>query len=93
MSRLPEKTAVFTDFDGTISTIDVAEAILERYTGKGWWKVEEEYRTGAIGSREAIVRQFHLIETPPDELFEFVDSIKIDPHFKEFVEVCRRLAR
>lgn len=87
MSQIPNEATVFTDFDGTITTSDVAEAILEHYTGKDWWRVEEEFRNGRIGSREAIVRQFQLIESTREEILDFVDGFEIDPHFEDFVEL------
>ena len=89
MSHITLEGTIFTDFDGTITKADVAEAILENYTGKDWWKVEQEFRKGEIGSREAIVRQFQLIVSSKEEMLEYVDRFEIDPHFVDFVERTR----
>ena len=36
--------AVLSDFDGTITKADVAELILQRFTGDAWLPIEAEHR-------------------------------------------------
>jgi len=84
-----EGTIIFSDFDGTITRADVAEAILQRFTGDAWWAVEEEYRRGDIGSREALVRQFALVKAGKLEVLSFAETIPLDPGFMRFQEYCK----
>src|SRR5712691_9368978 len=84
------KRAVLSDFDGTITRTDVAEAILEEFAPSEWWEIERLYRTRKIGTRESMARQFALVRAPREELMKFVDrTAVIDDTFREFVDFCR----
>lgn len=39
---MKERWAVVCDFDSTITTWDIAEAILQRFTGDAWMPIEVE---------------------------------------------------
>ncbi len=81
--------AVLTDFDGTVTTTDVAEAILREYAEGDWWAVEERYRAGEIGSKETLRAQFEMVRAPEEELFRFVDRVaEVDPSFRAFAAYC-----
>lgn len=85
------KRAVLTDFDGTITRTDVAEAILEEFAPAEWWEIEELHRARKIGTRESLARQFALMRTPEDDILRFVDATaEVDATFREFVAFCRR---
>ncbi len=74
------------DFDGTITVEDVAQMILEEYTGPSWLEIEKEYKAKKIGTRQAINRQFALVRATKKELIHFVDNkARLDPHFKDFL--------
>jgi 2-hydroxy-3-keto-5-methylthiopentenyl-1-phosphate phosphatase len=88
---VPEKRAVLSDFDGTITRSDVAEAILEAFAPSEWREIEERYRARKVGTREAMARQFALVRARRDELLRFVDrEAVIDETFREFVAFCKR---
>src|SRR2546428_12672913 len=53
--------AVLSDFDGTITTSDVAEDLLARFAPKEWEEVERLHRARVIGTRETMARQFALV--------------------------------
>ncbi len=85
------KRAVLTDFDGTITRTDVAEAILEEFAPSSWWEIEEQYRARKIGTRESMARQFALVRTRREDLLRFVDQTAVmDETFPDFVAFCRR---
>jgi len=87
---MPAKKAVLSDFDGTITRTDVAEAILEEFAPSRWREIEELYRARKIGTRESMARQFALVRTGREELLQFVDrTAVIDETFRGFVEFCR----
>ena len=43
---------VFSDFDGTITQIDVTDRILSELAHPSWEEIEQEWARGMIGSRE-----------------------------------------
>jgi 2,3-diketo-5-methylthio-1-phosphopentane phosphatase len=88
MSQGNKNAIVFLDFDGTVSRADVVDAILDRYAGPEWLRVEEDWRTGRIGSRECLRRQMALVRAAPAAIDSLVDAIGIDEGFAALLEVC-----
>ncbi len=85
------RRAVLTDFDGTITRTDVAEALLEEFAPSEWWEIEELHRARKIGTRESMARQFALVHAKPADLLRFVDEhAALDETFREFAAYCRR---
>lgn len=78
------------DFDGTISLKDTTDLLLKKFADHSWHAIEAEWHSGAIGSRECMMRQIDLIRATPDEMDAFVDSIEIDWHFKSFIRQAQR---
>lgn len=85
------RAQILLDFDGTVTVKDTVDAILERFAVPAWRAVEEEWKTGKIGSRECLAKQTALIDATPEEINGLVDEIEIDPGFDEFVQTCKRL--
>jgi 2-hydroxy-3-keto-5-methylthiopentenyl-1-phosphate phosphatase len=75
---------IFSDFDGTITQIDVTDAILEQFADPAWHAVEDEWTRGAIGSRECLARQMALVHTSREKLDALIDSIPVDADFGAF---------
>ncbi|MFY0730366.1 MtnX-like HAD-IB family phosphatase [Pseudomonas sp. NFX15] len=74
------------DFDGTITRTDVIDGILQRFADPSWEAIENEWLTGAIGSRECLSRQLSLVKASTSDLLGYFDSIEIDPDFPDFVD-------
>ena len=83
---------VVCDFDGTISTVDVTDCLLEAYADPEWLAIEAEWKSGDIGSWECLDRQLAVLRATQVEIEALADTISIDPHFKEFAEFCARSA-
>lgn len=81
---------VYCDFDGTISKVDVTDSLLERFAAPEWVQIEEEWKRGAIGSRECMQRQVELIDATREEIEAHLDTIEIDPGFPAFVAECEQ---
>lgn len=79
---------VICDFDGTISTVDVTDLLLEAYADPEWLEIEAEWKSGDIGSRECLSRQLAVLRASKDEIDALADTIGIDPHFKVFADFC-----
>ena len=81
----------FLDFDGTITTTDVVDSVLEKFADKKWKDVEAQWQAGKIGSRECLSRQIELIKAEPAQIAELVSGVKIDPYFIPFVQKAEEL--
>ncbi len=82
--------AVLSDFDGTITTVDIAEVLLERFAPGRWQRIEALHRARTIGTRETLARQFALVHEGRDALVRAVRSdARMDPTFPAFLRFCR----
>jgi 2,3-diketo-5-methylthio-1-phosphopentane phosphatase len=82
---------VLCDFDGTISTGDVTDTLLEAFGKPGWQELEAEWRAGRIGSRVCMQQQIACLDASKEELDEAIDAIGVDEAFAAFVDaVCAR---
>jgi 2,3-diketo-5-methylthio-1-phosphopentane phosphatase len=82
--------AVFCDFDGTITELDVTDQILAQLAHPSWRDIEREWALGMIGSRECLERQIALVDAPLEEFHAVIDSIALDPHFGAFCRFARQ---
>ena len=86
---MPEPgVVVFLDFDGTITTRDATDAILEAFADPGWLAIEEAWVTGQIGSRECLAAQIALVTASEDQVNHLLDTIDVDPGFSSLLDVC-----
>lgn len=82
--------AVLTDFDGTVTTEDVAELVLQAYTGDAWRAFEERQDRREIGTREAVAGEFALVHAPREDLLAYAMRVAtLDATFPAFVAFCR----
>ncbi len=80
---------VQSDFDGTISVLDVTDTLLQRFGKPGWQELEDAWERGEIGSRECMKGQVALLDMNEAELRAHLDTIEIDPYFAGFVSTAR----
>lgn len=80
----------FIDFDGTITTVDVVDALLQRFADKSWTAVEKDWTEGRIGSRECLERQIRLVRATRKEIDELVLGIGVDAYFVPFLESAKK---
>jgi 2-hydroxy-3-keto-5-methylthiopentenyl-1-phosphate phosphatase len=81
---------IFIDFDGTITSQDVGDAMFETFGGKRCLQFIEEYRSGSISAAECFKRECAECKgTDKRDLDIFLDSQQIDPFFVEFITFCR----
>ncbi len=81
---------VFADFDGTITSEDVGEAIFKRFgRTERVNRIIEDLLSDKISSRQCWDELCSSVDiVSKNELDEFVDKIELDPAFKEFVKFC-----
>jgi 2,3-diketo-5-methylthio-1-phosphopentane phosphatase len=77
--------SVFLDFDGTITTVDTGVHMLNELAAGHWEGIEEQYKSGRLGSRETIVRQWDLLPRDRRLIEQVVASVPLDPGFEPLV--------
>jgi len=85
-SRTP---VIFSDFDGTITQVDVTDVILGEFADPAWHEVEEEWVQGQIGSRECLKRQMAMVDASARQLDALIDAVPLDPGFAAFHALTR----
>ncbi len=83
-----QKPIIFLDFDGTITSRDAVDAILETFADARWLEIEEEWKAGRMGSRECLCEQMKLVQATESELTLLLDAIEIDPGLVRLLDVC-----
>jgi len=91
---MKQKTAkdliVFFDFDNTITTIDVIDDMLGRFSkDDGWKALEEKWQREEIGSRECLKGQVEGIRIGEKNLNDYLKTVEIDPHFKKVLRLLK----
>lgn len=82
----------FIDFDGTVTTQDVVDLVLERFATQDWKGIEKEWAKGKIGSRECLTRQMALVSATRAQMLELAASITVDPGFVSFLRTLKSLS-
>lgn len=80
--------AAVLDFDGTITTEDVADAILRRYGGVEDREIRSSYHPGVI-TEDWVAEKFRRVSAPVRELKRFILRFaRPRPGFLEFARFC-----
>jgi 2,3-diketo-5-methylthio-1-phosphopentane phosphatase len=78
--------AVFFDFDNTITTHDVFDDMLTRFSiNDNWVDLEKKWKDGKIGSRECMAGQLEGIRISKNRLDGYLKKVRIDPYFKRLL--------
>lgn len=73
------------DFDGTLSTKDTVDSLLEHFAPETWRDLEEAWLAGRINAQQCMQAQLRLVEATPDIVEDFFRQIQLDAHFKDFL--------
>lgn len=84
------KLAILSDFDGTITTVDTAVFILERYAVGDWMEPDRQYNMGKITINQCITAQLEMIGIGQERIVKELDEV-ICPrsNFGTLVSMCR----
>ncbi len=90
MSVRSSKILVITDFDGTVSTVDLGNQIIKKFATTDLNDIERAYAKGTIGSRAAYEQIMKRIKGSREKMLAHVlDVEKIDPYFPAFCSLSR----
>ena len=80
--------AVFSDFDGTISSCDTWVFLLEKFGPPEWTEIEKQMLRGELTEKEGFAMEIASLRTSWDiALKTTLKSITIDRYFSDFVNV------
>src|SRR5262245_33915080 len=83
------RTSVFLDFDGTITTADVAVHLLGTTAPDEWRALDQQFRRGGIDSRECILDEWDLVEGDEATLRAIAAEVPLDPGVGPLVDALR----
>jgi 2,3-diketo-5-methylthio-1-phosphopentane phosphatase len=80
--------AVFSDFDGTITRLDIGDEIFKQFG------TFEPYHSQLVSGELKISEYWHIVcnslKVGKDQIIDFANSAEIDAYFKEFADYCFR---
>ncbi len=83
--------AVFMDFDNTVSTFDVLDDLIKRFSiDKNWLIYEKLWKEGTIGSRECLIGQLKSVRISRKDLMTYLKTIKIDLGFRKLLTLLKK---
>lgn len=82
---------IFFDFDNTITSYDILDDIIARFSkDDAWVSLERKWVAGHIGSRECLDGQIRGVGISKKDLAKYLAKIKVDPAFKKILRLCDR---
>ena len=82
------KTAVFCDFDGTVSRCDIGYRLFRHFSGGENRELVSAWKSGDMSTRECLQREAALVKASADEIYHFLDQFYLNPGFREFADRC-----
>ena len=84
------KNVVLCDFDGTITSMDSCEIVLNRFAKGEWERYDEQLLRGGISLEECMRKQFQMIKASRAMILHVLENyIFFRPNLKELVNYCR----
>jgi 2-hydroxy-3-keto-5-methylthiopentenyl-1-phosphate phosphatase len=85
-----QKTVVLCDFDGTITEIDTAEFVLDKFAQGDWRAIEALFEKGEITLEECLRRQFSLVKISREQMLNALENVAtFRLGFEEFARYCK----
>ena len=82
---------VFLDFDNTITSFDVLDDIIQRFSiNRDWEDYEKRWKEGKIGAKECLKGQLKSIRITKEAMAKYVSTIKLDPFFHKLMVMLKK---
>ncbi|MGO4408607.1 MULTISPECIES: MtnX-like HAD-IB family phosphatase [unclassified Brevundimonas] len=79
---------IICDFDGTITTTDTTDQMLEALADPEWRTLEARWVAGDITAAECMRQQIALLPADDGVLDAVLDQVDLDPGFPAFIAFC-----
>ena len=83
------KTAIFCDFDGTISRRDVGYTMFHHFSNGRNDELMPDWKSGVLSSRDCLLQEAEMINATEDEMRQYLRGFEIQAGFTEFTQQCR----
>src|SRR5437016_3304830 len=82
---------VFFDFDNTMTTSDVLDDLISRFSINNHWEaLEKAWHEGKIGTKECLEGQLRNVRISKNALHNFLKKVELDPHFHQLLTLLVR---
>jgi len=82
---------IFFDFDNTITTFDVLDGLIRRFsTSRDWENTERLWKSGKIGSKECLKSQLSKVRISAQQLDDYLSTVRLLPDFDKLVLFLRQ---
>ncbi|MBF0571411.1 MAG: MtnX-like HAD-IB family phosphatase [Candidatus Omnitrophica bacterium] len=82
---------VFLDFDNTMTTSDVLDDVIRRFSINDQWMVlEKAWHEEKIGTKECLEGQLRNVRVTKSALHKFLKNVELDPHFHHLLALLVR---
>lgn len=83
------KTAIFSDFDGTISLKDVGYSLFHHFSDGRNDALLPAWKSGEMTTRDCLLAEAEMVQATPEEIYAFIDTIGIDSDFPKLLTICQ----
>lgn len=84
------KTAIFSDFDGTISLKDVGYSLFHHFSNGKNDALLPDWKSGAMSTRDCLLAEAAMVNATPEEIYKFIDTIGIDQDFATLMTIAQK---
>ncbi len=82
---------VFLDFDNTMTTSDVLDDVIRRFSvNDHWMTLEKAWQDGQIGTKECLEGQLKNLRLTKKALNNFLKNVELDPNFHKLLTLLVR---
>ncbi|MDE2230457.1 MAG: MtnX-like HAD-IB family phosphatase [Candidatus Omnitrophica bacterium] len=82
---------VFFDFDNTMTTSDVLDDVIQRFSiNDRWAALEKSWEDEKISTKECLTGQLKNVRLSKNALHKFLRKVELDPHFHQFLSLLVR---
>ncbi len=83
------KTAIFCDFDGTISRRDIGYNLFHHFSQGRNDELVPLWKNGELTTRECLLQEAAMVHASPEEIYRYLDQFELNQGFESFTRLCR----
>ncbi len=82
---------VFFDFDNTMTTSDILDDVIRRFSiNDKWMALEKAWQEEKIGTKECLEGQLKNLRVTKGALYNFIKKVELDPHLHQLLSLLVR---